>query len=106
MPAVDIHVRWHTVGLLYGNVHGSITNRDKDFLPLGILGGSGHSFNSVEIADNTVALKNGSAGITVQDVENALIARNTLEGDYRVAAGDRRCSLREPRLRRYNKNND
>lgn len=106
LPAVDTHVWWHTVGLLYGNVHGSITNRDKDALPLGILGGSGHSFNSVEIVDNTVALKNGSAGITVQDVENALIARNTLEGDYRVAAGDRRCSLREPRLRRYNKNND
>lgn len=65
-----------------GNV--IICERDKDALPLGVLGGSGHTFERVEIVDNTVALENGSAGITVKDVGNASVARNILEGDYRA----------------------
>ena len=70
-----------------GNV--IICNRDKDALPLGILGGNGHTFESVEIVDNEVVMENGSTGITVKDVENASVARNTLSGtaEYGIRVG-------------------
>jgi hypothetical protein len=70
-----------------GNV--IICNRNKDALPLGILGGNGHTFESVEIVDNEVVLKNGSTGITVKDVGNASVARNTLSGtaEYGIRVG-------------------